>query len=577
MPDRPVYDKPVSERRLADGSTLRTYSDGVQTRSDPVTGVYEAVRGSGQQNNYSVPGFQPARAEVTNTNNSVPVRAEPFGLAPSELRGNQATATPVPFGTPPVSTPIPPTREGLGYSPRLVVEEAETTVDDRGVTRVTRFDVVDPADGRVLFSTNNRTDAREFVTDQNSSFDFVPALGSPTPVTAQGQGLVPTVIEINGVGQRDVPNDDIQGGDIGASQETVQNLPLGQGPVNPGLDDAVNQGLGQGVGTPYDDTGNLNPGWFIGPDGVPTYSDARADEINPAAAAARQALQIALGQRAAADKLARKTAPDWRFRLSLAPGAGYLYKDPRNILLNPLAQTNGVVFPYTPKVDLSYNANYDPYDLVHTNYRGYFYRQSQVSEINLDAVFTAQSTSEADYLLAVIHFFRSATKMFYGNDRKPVAGTPPPVCFLTGLGSFQFNNHPVLISSFNYSLPNDVDYIRANSQEYEGGLTPLNNIRNQFGSRGGPGGLIDAVTNRLVNAGLDLIKDALGSRSTSIASSLSRSAPPRGAPVTGYPSYVPTKISISLKLLPVISRWRQANDFSLKDYADGTAQDRGIW
>jgi hypothetical protein len=76
------------------------------------------------------------------------------------------------------------------------------------------------------------------------------------------------------------------------------------------------------------------------------------------------------------------------------------------------------------------------------------------------AQFTAQNTNEANYLLAVIHFFRSVTKMFYGSS-DPNRGSPPPLVFLTGLGSYQFAQHPCVVSSFTYNLPDGVDYIRA--------------------------------------------------------------------------------------------------------------------
>ena len=35
----------------------------------------------------------------------------------------------------------------------------------------------------------------------------------------------------------------------------------------------------------------------------------------------------------------------------------------------------------------------------------------------------------------------------------------PPVCRLTGYGKYQFNNLPIVVSSFFYTLNEDVDYI----------------------------------------------------------------------------------------------------------------------
>jgi hypothetical protein len=65
---------------------------------------------------------------------------------------------------------------------------------------------------------------------------------------------------------------------------------------------------------------------------------------------------------------------DWRVRLSLAPGSNYLYNAPSwgpdgKGILAPLHETNGVIFPYTPTISISYNANYSDPELVHSNYK----------------------------------------------------------------------------------------------------------------------------------------------------------------------------------------------------------------
>jgi hypothetical protein len=152
---------------------------------------------------------------------------------------------------------------------------------------------------------------------------------------------------------------------------------------------------------------------------------------------------------------------DWRVRLRLAPSANYLYKSPSPGILQPLSITDGVLFPYLPTIDTAYKADYDPYTLTHSNYKGYFYKGSYVDAVNLRCPFTAQSSGEANYLLAVITFFKSVTKMFYGQDAQ--RGSPPPLVFLSGLGEYQFNEHPCVVSQFNLNLPTDVDYIRAGS------------------------------------------------------------------------------------------------------------------
>jgi hypothetical protein len=304
----------------------------------------------------------------------------------------------------------------------------------------------------------------------------------------------------------------------------------------------------------------------INPDTEPVNEFARPLNLNPAQLD-EPASGVNLGglittqeQGVQRDQAQFLATQDWRFRISLAPGSTYLYNDPdaRNgaHILNPLNTTQGVIFPYTPQVSVSYNASYEPTDLAHTNYRIYQYKNSNVGDINITGDFTAQDTHEANYLLAVIHFFKSVTKMFYGRDEDPVRGTPPPLCYLSGFGRYQFNYHPVAITSFSYSLPNDVDYIKAGvisntgGQNIEGQTNTPKNI-----SGGSSIGTLLSSFFRLKNAGL-----SPGAKST-------RPEFQRGD--ISDPTYVPTKIQIQLGCIPIISRAAMANDFSVKEYATG--------
>ena len=252
---------------------------------------------------------------------------------------------------------------------------------------------------------------------------------------------------------------------------------------------------------------------------------------------------------------------DWRLRISLAKGAGYLYNDPTPGILQPLKPTNGVIFPYTPKIDMGYKANYSSYDLTHSNYRGYFYQNSSISDINITGHFTAQNTAQSNYLLAVIHFFRSATKMFYGQDAQ--RGAPPPLVFMSGLGQYQFNNHPCVITEFTYNLPEDVDYIRA---------SVVNNV-----------GLNAATVSNVLNSGV------AGGQITGYARLAAAFTTPGALPVvpfgspntpnnaSGSPTYVPTKMDIIIRLLPVQSRQQVSKQFSLKGFANGNLLRGGFW
>lgn len=294
--------------------------------------------------------------------------------------------------------------------------------------------------------------------------------------------------------------------------------------------------------------------------GPPLPSDFNADTAIAAADLAAKVYN-AQQQQAISAQRGQQQQKDWRVRLQLAPGADYLYKATQPGILQPLVPTDGIIFPYTPKIEMSYKANYSNYELTHSNYKGYFYQNSEVGEINLTASFTAQSTADANYVLAVIHFFRSATKMFYGQDAQ--RGSPPPLVFLTGLGQYQFNNHPCLISTFTYSLPDDVDYIRAQTTNNVNlNLTSVNSVKQGI------------ATNTIFNQ-VQRLAAAFTNKGALPTTPFGSTNAPNLA--QGSPTYVPTKMTISITLLPVMSRKTASQQFSVKTFATGQGLRGGWW
>ena len=268
---------------------------------------------------------------------------------------------------------------------------------------------------------------------------------------------------------------------------------------------------------------------------------------------------------------------DWRVKMSLASQANYLYKAQDPGILAPLRVTDGVIFPYTPQIDTIYYANYTNEDLTHSNYRAYFYQNSYPGEILMQATFTAQTSQEADYVLAVIHFFRSATKMFYGQDEQ--RGTPQPAVFLSGLGEFQYNNHACVITQFNYNLPSEVDYIRAAAPSRFVQPQPQDPIReNNFWEKAAAGVLeqFDGSAARLAASALvpGAPAETFPTGPNEVSDFVARD---RIASTTQKPTYVPTELSLSLTLLPLQSRKQISEEFSLRDFASGKLIKRGIW
>ena len=259
---------------------------------------------------------------------------------------------------------------------------------------------------------------------------------------------------------------------------------------------------------------------------------------------------------------------DWRVKLRLAPQATYLYKAADPGILAPLAVTDGIIFPYTPTIDVQYRAEYQNYSPTHSNYQHYFYKNSSVQTVQLQAEFTAQDTIEAEYLLACIHFLRSASKMFYGQDAE--RGSPPPLLYLTGLGEYQFNESPCVITEFNYNLPSDVNYIRARSRHIN--RDDQLQFQKPLASTTTNGNF--ASLNRLKTAVTNLINGGPGPSITPGAKPTKLTPGNLG---TKGATYVPTKMAMTINMLPVVSRQTASQVFSLRDYANGNLLKKGLW
>jgi hypothetical protein len=395
-------------------------------------------------------------------------------------------------------------------------------------------------------------------TDPNTNVGSEPVVENATPalVTGQNAAADAAFLEANASEQQVIdPNSDPN---TNIGNDSQEQPPQPQQTISLASDPNTN------IGTEGQTIENESPATINADDAIEKArleAEAINDEIPPrteqdiiGAYGGMQGLQGSV-DRARAQKITQdaenaKTQGDWRVRLSLAPSAGYLYKAQNPGILGPLQKTDGVIFPYIPQIQVTYAAHYDPADLTHSNYKIYQYKNSSVDQLTISCDFTAQDTEEANYMLAVIHFFRSVTKMFYGQDEIPKPGTPPPLCYLSGMGDFQFDRHPLAISSFNYSLPNDVDYIRASSPT----LLP---------------GVDSSAYNDNRNSDLTPQQVRMQSGSTPLNSGATQSAPNFGKATNTQPTYVPTKISISLVAYPIVTRNDISNNFSLKEYATG--------
>ena len=323
----------------------------------------------------------------------------------------------------------------------------------------------------------------------------------------------------------------------------TEQLPRNQQTIDVNTDPNTNIGAeGQTVTSPNSITENV----------FDPRQEVQESVFDPTAGGTGQGISTSLNntrsQATKGDTTSFQQKKDWRAKLSLAPKANYLYKVPKGQagILNALQETDGVIFPYTPAISVTYTAGYDASDLVHSNYKVYQYKGSSVDLVSITADFTAQDTNEANYLLAVIHFFRSVTKMFYRQDENPNNGVPPPLCYLTGFGAYTYDAHPLVVTNFTYATPTDVDYIRAGSQTNQPGL-PIqqqNTTVNTF----------NPSVSRIATAGLKPLPPNFQTQNSMINSEA---------------TYVPTKLQLQITCIPIVTRNDISNTFSLKEYATG--------
>jgi hypothetical protein len=158
---------------------------------------------------------------------------------------------------------------------------------------------------------------------------------------------------------------------------------------------------------------------------------------------------------------------DKRVRISMLPNSpSIFYKDRNNKLLhNYLFSTNGVIFPFQPKVDISFSASYQPQKVTQSNFAFYSYENSEIKPFELSCDFPVRNPFEGQYVIASLMFLRSLTMMFTGQDTNissnghNLAGSPPLIVSLNGMGFGGLDNIPIVISNVTTSYPDNVDYV----------------------------------------------------------------------------------------------------------------------
>jgi hypothetical protein len=588
-------DYPVKADSNVSTKTVSTYTS---TSTEQVSGGGSTTTTAGAfKENSATRALQPEidakQAELKQSYKDYPVSnrgREQAGLpllTPDELQANQQRATEISkqkvaleYKQKDAGTPGEPTTTTV---PNTTTTESTTTygktVTNSGLSNVT--DVQTPGGADPALNAQYETQVALDNAPAGSITDAPALTDNPYPDAGAGRGFVNPPLAQPEPQQIDTPlltpaesiaraqttaPADVEPANIGVfanpnySPEAITGAPE---PVDPAQDQSAAESARLGRGAAAAEEAGFNE------------STAETARLNRGEAAAVEAAtkQRAQEQQALQARFNTPANGDWRVRIRLAPNSTYLYNATMPGILAPLKASDGVIFPYTPTISTTYSANYDSTDLTHSNYRGQFYKNSSVGEVALNGIFTAQDTQEAEYMLAVIHFFRSVTKMFYGQDAE--RGTPPPLVYLFGLGQYQFNNHPCVVKAFNYSLPNDVDYIRTQPNNYGVNLlnrrtpavsAPSNNLA---GTIARIGNAVDKLGNLLTKGALPKFGSATAAGTPGVAQ--------QAVYNTSNATYVPTKIDIQLTLMPIQTRDQISQQFSLKGFANGDLLRGGFW
>ena len=133
-------------------------------------------------------------------------------------------------------------------------------------------------------------------------------------------------------------------------------------------------------------------------------------------------------------------------------------------LNSALCKSCGLIFPYTPDIDIQHSVNYDRTDITHSNLSYSHYKNTPPPTINVSATFTADTRENALHMLSAIWFLRAVTKCDFGErafvdkNRNAIPGMPPPILYLNGYNSIM-DNIPVVVTGFSYKLPKDKHYV----------------------------------------------------------------------------------------------------------------------
>lgn len=263
------------------------------------------------------------------------------------------------------------------------------------------------------------------------------------------------------------------------------------------------------------------------------------------------------------------TKDDWRVRLSIP--SNFYSSSP---VLAPLVSAGGLVFPYTPTINIAHSASYDDVPVTHQNYQFLAYQNSRIDTLTISGPFHVEDPVQAQYWIAAVHFLRSATKMYTGDSE--FQGSPPPILSLNGYGDYVFKNVPVVVKSFSIEIPQDANYIGTSvgSAGFSGFGGAANGAPSTMAGVAATSRQLAGLAGAIGSAKAAQTLGAIGA-AASVVSGVSNllsggAGTGQGGAFFGAGSatHVPNKSSITVQVQPVYSR-EAIRNFSLQKFVNG--------
>lgn len=118
-----------------------------------------------------------------------------------------------------------------------------------------------------------------------------------------------------------------------------------------------------------------------------------------------------------------------------------------------------VIFEASSPIGESRTATYQGFDLVHAPTDIWAYKNTSARRFSITGKLVSRSPNEADTNSYYLNLIRKWMMPEFGGT-----GATPPICLLSGYGNINLNNVQVVLLSYAFTFPDDVDYIFTNAE-----------------------------------------------------------------------------------------------------------------